>query len=73
MAVRLQRRLFTVGEYDRMVQAGVFLEDDRVELIAGEIVEMAPIGILSRILLSSDHVPTSTPPDIQGRGIFCSW
>ena len=45
MAVRLQCRRFTVGEYDRMVQAGVFREDDRVELIAGEIVEMAPIGI----------------------------
>ena len=35
---------FTVEEYHRMGEAGIFTEDDRVELIAGEIVEMAPIG-----------------------------
>ena len=44
MAVQLIRRCFTVAEYDRMVQAGILQEDDRVELIEGEIVEMAPIG-----------------------------
>lgn len=38
------RRLFTVDEYDRMVAAGVFRPDDRLELIDGEIVEMSPIG-----------------------------
>lgn len=35
---------FTVDEYHRMGEAGIFHEDARVELIAGEIVEMAPIG-----------------------------
>jgi Uma2 family endonuclease len=44
MAVQLQRHLFTVDEYHRMAQAGIFAEDDRVELIDGEIVQMAPIG-----------------------------
>jgi len=44
MAVQLLRHLFTVEEYDRMAQAGIFSEDDRVELIEGEIVEMSPIG-----------------------------
>lgn len=44
MTVQLLRRSFTVDEYDRMVQAGIFKEDDRIELIAGEIVQMAPIG-----------------------------
>lgn len=42
--VRPARKLFTVDEYDRMVGAGVFGEDDRIELIEGEIVEMSPIG-----------------------------
>jgi Uma2 family endonuclease len=38
------RRPFTVDEYHRMVKAGILREDDRVELIEGEIVEMAPVG-----------------------------
>jgi Uma2 family endonuclease len=38
------RRLFTVDEYERMGQRGILHEDDRVELIEGEIVCMAPIG-----------------------------
>ncbi|WP_447974948.1 Uma2 family endonuclease [Nitrospira sp. Kam-Ns4a] len=44
MAVQLSRRLFTVEEYYRMAQAGILSEDDRVELLDGEIVEMSPIG-----------------------------
>jgi len=44
MAVELLRRRFTVEEYQRMGRAGIFSEDDRVELIEGEIVEMTPIG-----------------------------
>jgi Uma2 family endonuclease len=38
------RHLFTVDEYHRMGEAGIFGEDDRIELIEGEIVEMSPIG-----------------------------
>lgn len=44
MAVVLKKHRFTVEEYHRMADAGVFSEDDRVELIEGEIVEMTPIG-----------------------------
>ena len=44
MAVEIARRRFTVDEYHRMGQAGILREDDRVELIDGEIVEMTPIG-----------------------------
>ncbi|MFQ5341468.1 MAG: Uma2 family endonuclease [Anaerolineae bacterium] len=44
MVVQVERRLFTVDEYYQMAEAGIFSEDDRVELIEGEIVEMSPIG-----------------------------
>ncbi|MBI4311270.1 MAG: Uma2 family endonuclease [Chloroflexi bacterium] len=44
MAVQLQRRTFTVTDYHRMLEAGILTEDDRVELLCGEIIAMAPIG-----------------------------
>jgi len=40
----VSRRLFTSAEYHAMTEAGILSEDERVELIAGEIVRMAPIG-----------------------------
>ncbi|HVH68119.1 MAG TPA: Uma2 family endonuclease [Gemmatimonadales bacterium] len=44
MAMPLTTHRFTVAEYQRMGEAGVFREDDRVELIDGQVVEMSPIG-----------------------------
>ena len=44
MALQAARRLFTVDEYYQMTAAGILHEDDRVELIAGEIIQMAAIG-----------------------------
>ena len=46
MAVMRKRRRFTLEEYRRMGAAGILDEDERVELIEGEIVEMTPIGWL---------------------------
>jgi hypothetical protein len=44
MALEVTRRLFTVDEYYQMAATGILHEDDRVELIAGEILQMAAIG-----------------------------
>ena len=44
MAVQLQKRLLTTNAFHHLLQAGVFDEDDRLELIEGEIVEMSPIS-----------------------------
>lgn len=44
-AISLPPRLFTVAEYDQMIEAGILTEDERIELIAGVITEMSPIGI----------------------------
>ena len=44
MGMLVTTRRFTVDEYHRMGAAGIFREDDRVELLDGAIVEMSPIG-----------------------------
>ena len=38
------RRPLTVADYHRMGEAGILTRDDRVELIEGELIAMAPIG-----------------------------
>jgi len=44
MSTAIERYQFTVADYERMAAIGILSEDDRVELIAGEIVRMSPIG-----------------------------
>jgi Uma2 family endonuclease len=44
MALPLLRGPFTVDAFQRLAELGVLREDDRVELIAGQVVEMTPIG-----------------------------
>lgn len=38
-------RLLTSSEYERMIAAGIFNEDDRIELLEGVIIEMSPKGM----------------------------
>jgi Uma2 family endonuclease len=44
MAVRPLRGPFTVEDFHRLARIGVLREDDRVELIDGQVVAMSPIG-----------------------------
>ncbi|PDW05020.1 Uma2 family endonuclease [Candidatus Viridilinea mediisalina] len=46
MSIAMTRHLFTVQEYARIREAGILTEDDRVELLDGEIYVMSPIGPL---------------------------
>lgn len=67
MAIELRRRTWTVDEYHRMAEAGVLREDDRVELIEGEIVEMSPIG--SGHARCVNRLNALLGPAAQGRAI----
>jgi len=54
MSVRVTKRQFNITEYYRMAEVGILSEDDRVELIEGEIIKMTPIrsrhaGCVSRL------------------------
>jgi hypothetical protein len=44
MAILATRHRFTVADYHKMADAGIFGEDDRVELIAEEKLNLTPIG-----------------------------
>ena len=49
----LPRRRFTVAEVEAMVTAGVMEEDERVELIGGELVPMSPKGNQHEVVKSA--------------------
>lgn len=51
MPVDLPKRVFTLDEYYRMAEAGIF-EHERVELVNGEIIAMAPVGSMHSACLS---------------------
>lgn len=44
MSVVVEKRPFTVDEYHLMAEAGIFSEDERIELLEGDIVTISPIG-----------------------------
>jgi Uma2 family endonuclease len=63
----LPRRRFTVAEVERMTAAGILDEDERIELIGGELVPMSPKGNQHEILktaLNLYWVPR-LPADVQ--------
>ena len=43
-AIQVARKRFTVEEYEQMISAGVLGEDERLELIEGDILAISPIG-----------------------------
>jgi Uma2 family endonuclease len=63
----LQRHRLTVDEYHRMGQAGVFAPDARVELIEGEVIDMAPIG--TRHASAVKRLNALFSATVQGRAI----
>lgn len=67
MSVPLTKRRFTVEEYDRMGETGVLSEDDRVELIDGEVVLMTPIG--RRHIVAHATLTTLLAQQLAGRAI----
>ena len=61
------RRLFTVAEYMAMGEAGILHEDERIELLDGEIIQMAAIG--NRHLFCTDALTMLFAPALAGRAI----
>ena len=64
---QIARRLFTAAEYLAMGEAGILHEDERVELLAGEIIQMAAIG--NRHLFCTDALTMLLVPALVGRAI----
>jgi Uma2 family endonuclease len=52
----LPRRVFTVDDISRMMDAGIIHEDERFELVEGEIVMMASKGIAHELIKSAMNI-----------------
>lgn len=46
MTTQLQYRQFTIDDLDHMIATGILTEDERIELIEGQLIKMSPPGIL---------------------------
>jgi len=67
MAVQIARWQFTITDYARMRETGILAEDDRVELIDGEVRRMSPIG--SRHVAIVNRLNTRITQQIGGAAI----
>jgi Uma2 family endonuclease len=67
MALQLPRHKFTADEYQQMGVSGIFNEDDRVELLDGDVVEMSPIG--PRHVRSVNRLTMLLAPRLVGHAI----
>ena len=65
MEALMPRRRFTVDEFECMGRAGILHEDERVELIDGEIIQMAAMG--SRHAGSVDRLTEWSIAGLAGR------
>ena len=66
MGTELQRRLFTADEFHRIAETGVLRDDDRVELVDGEIVQMTPIGSPHAACVDRLNVLLQRSIDVRG-------
>ena len=68
----VDKRRFTADEYQAMGRAGILRNTDRVELIEGEILEMAPTSASrSPTSCCSAGATISTAPPIRDLETFC--
>ena|SRR5437660_8635456 len=67
MALQLPRHKFTADEYEQLGRTGIFTEDDRVELLDGDIVEMSPLG--SRHVRCVNRLTMLLAPRLVGKAI----
>ena len=58
---------FSVADYYRMADAGVFAPDERLELLNGEVFEMSPIGITHAALVG--RITEWLVTELQGKAI----
>ena len=68
----LARRAFTVEDIRRMVEAGVIGEDERIELVEGDLVMMAAKGYPHEIVKQALNkaLVTAAPDDVMWKRHF---
>lgn len=68
MTAQVQYRLLSVGEVEQMVKSGILTEDDKIELIKGQLINMSPPG--ARHVASVNRLNTNFASQLQGRSII---